>query len=228
MKAVIVTFPGSNCDQDCFWALKEKAGLTVTLQWHRDTELAKTDLVVLPGGFSYGDYLRTGALARFSPLMKEVIRFARKGGAVLGICNGFQILLEAGLLPGAMLKNRSLRFICRNTFLKTEHSDSIFTSAISPGTVLNLPIAHYEGNYYAKTTTIKRMEDKGQILFRYSDEKGNIDTNSNPNGSIHNIAGICNAKGNVMGMMPHPERAVDKYLHSCDGLSIFTSLQQSL
>ncbi len=228
MKAVIITFPGSNCDQDCLWALREKAGFDVALQWHRDSSLEKTDLVVLPGGFSYGDYLRTGALARFSPLMKEVIRFAQKGGPVLGICNGFQILLESGLLPGAFLKNTTLRFICRNVFIKAEHHDSIYTSAISKGAALDIPIAHYEGNYYADTATLKKIEEEGQVLFRYSDKDGNVTEKANPNGSVNNIAGICNEQGNVLGMMPHPERAVDTYLHSCDGLALFKSLYQSL
>ncbi len=228
MKAVIVTFPGSNCDQDCFWALKDRAGFDVKYQWHRDAVLEKTDLVVLPGGFSYGDYLRTGALARFSPLMKEVVRFAQKGGAVLGICNGFQILLESGLLPGAMLKNTSLRFICRNIYIKAQRYDSFFTSAISQKKALDIPIAHYEGNYYADSQTLKKIEDNGQVLFRYTDAGGNATPEANPNGSVNNIAGICNEEGNILGMMPHPERAVDSYLQSCDGLSIFQSLKQSL
>ncbi len=227
MKAAVVVFPGSNCDRDCAFAL-ERVGVKPVLIWHRDTDLKGADAVFLPGGFSYGDYLRTGAIARFSPIMTEVIRFAKEGGAVLGICNGFQILLEAGLLPGAMLRNRSLRFICRPVRVRVERVDTPFTAACDPGQVLILPIAHGEGNYFADPDTLRTLQERGQIVMRYCREDGTqaeeYSDLYNPNGSIAGIAAICNETRNVVGMMPHPERAADPLLGLTDGLCILRSM----
>ena len=227
MKAAVVVFPGSNCDTDCFHALTQ-AGFKTEFVWHKGTELGKADLIVLPGGFSYGDYLRTGAIAKFSPIMREVKRFAESGGNVIGICNGFQILLEAGLLPGAMLRNRDLQFICRHTFLRVENNSTRFTSQYKKGEVLSLPIAHGEGNYFADPKSLEELEDKNQIVFRYSTEDGKIRDEANPNGSQKNIAGIMNSKGNVLGMMPHPERASEKLLGSEGGKRIWESLLENV
>jgi len=223
MKAAVIVFPGSNCDSDCRHALVE-AGFETEFVWHKETSLGKRDLVVLPGGFSYGDYLRTGAIARFSPVMKEVKRFADQGGRVVGICNGFQILLEAGILPGAMLRNRDLRFICRYVFLKVERDQTVFTSQYKKGEVISLPVAHGEGNYFAEPKVLDELEAGDQIVFRYSSELGEATDNFNPNGSQRNIAGIMNRKGNVLGMMPHPERASESLLGSQDGARIWGSL----
>ncbi len=224
MKFTVVVFPGSNCDHDAYHAVKHVVGQEVHFVWHKDTDLGNPDVVLLPGGFSYGDYLRTGAIARFSPIMEEVIRFANKGGLVIGICNGFQILLESGLLPGAMLHNDHLRFSCKQIWLRCEQHDTPFTRAIEPGRILQVPIAHGEGNYFCDDETLRLLEGNGQVVFRYCDAVGNVVPEANPNGSIANIAGICNAGRNVLGMMPHPERAVEKLLGSDDGLAVFESL----
>lgn len=224
MKIGVVVFPGSNCDEDIVYVLKSKMRQQVVKLWHKDHDLQGCELIILPGGFSYGDYLRSGAIARFSPIMKEVIDFANKGGYVFGVCNGFQILCEAGLLPGALLHNPDHHFLCSNVFIRAEHQNSLLTSAIASTQVLKIPIAHGQGNYYADPVTLKSMNDNGQILFRYCDESGNVNQDANPNGSINNIAGISNAGKNVFGMMPHPERAADAELGNTDGRIIFESL----
>ncbi|OFY83433.1 MAG: phosphoribosylformylglycinamidine synthase I [Bacteroidetes bacterium RIFCSPLOWO2_12_FULL_35_15] len=220
----VVIFPGSNCDQDMIYALRNMMGQEVVELWHKDTDLKGCDFIVLPGGFSYGDYLRSGAIARFSPIMEKVIEFANKGGYVMGICNGFQILCEAGLVPGALLHNNERKFICKNVFIKAQNTDTLVTSSIPKEKALKIPIAHGEGKYYADAETLKQMNANGQILFRYCDEKGNITEESNPNGSTENIAGVCNAGKNVFGMMPHPERAADGELSNTDGRLIFESI----
>lgn len=228
MKFAVITFPGSNCDYDCYRAVKDHLKCPVEYIWHREHSLNNCDCVILPGGFSYGDYLRTGAIARFSPIMQQVIDFADKGGPVIGICNGFQILLESGLLPGAMLVNRSLQFICKTVHLKVENNTLPFTNQLKTGQLLRVPIAHKEGNYYADEKTVRELEDNGRVIFRYSDASGRVDQDSNPNGSVNNIAGITNKKGNVLGMMPHPERAMESLLGSSDGALIFDSIQNFL
>jgi len=228
VKSAVIVFPGSNCDQDCWNTLHDVAKVNVEYVWHKQRTLPKVDLVVLPGGFSYGDYLRTGAIARFSPIMQAVVEHAKQGKAVIGICNGFQILLEAGLLPGAMLRNRSLKFICKNIYLRTENSATIFTNKLKSKTVLNIPIAHGEGNYFCDRETLKRLQDGRQIVFRYASSDGRVDDASNPNGSMDSIAGIVNEKGNVLGMMPHPERASESILNSEDGRGIWESLKNNL
>jgi len=227
MKAGVVVFPGSNCDHDTYHVLKHVVGAETVFVWHRDIELPDLDLVVLPGGFSYGDYLRTGAIARFSPVMAAVKRFAGEGGAVLGICNGFQILQEAGLLPGAMLRNQRLKFICRHVYLRVERR-ARFTSEYATGQVLRIPIAHNEGNFYAAPDELKRLEANGQVVLRYCSPDGLVSPEANPNGSLQNIAGVMNAEGNVMGMMPHPERASESSIGSVDGRGIFESLMKAL
>jgi phosphoribosylformylglycinamidine synthase len=228
MKFGVVTFPGSNCDQDIIDVLSRVMGQPVENLWHKNQELKGADMIILPGGFSYGDYLRSGAIARFSPVMQEVIQFAKKGGYVLGICNGFQILTEAGLVPGALLHNENRKFICRNIYLKPATSNSLLTSELDPNNALKIPIAHGEGNYFARPDIIKSIEDQDQVLFRYCDEFGNVNPESNPNGSMHNIAGVCNAERNVFGMMPHPERAADPILGNQDGVAIFESILKSV
>jgi len=220
----IVVFPGSNCDHDAYHVAKHVMGQEARFIWHKDRDLSGLDCVILPGGFSYGDYLRSGAIARFSPVMEEVVRFANAGGKVLGICNGFQILLEAGLLPGAMRRNESLKFICKDVHLRTETSDTPFTGAIPKGTVLRIPIAHAEGNYYLDDEGLQRLEDNGQVVFRYVEADGQATRAANPNGSRNNIAGIVNEKRNVLGMMPHPERLAEGVLGGEDGKRIFESL----
>jgi len=225
MKFGVVTFPGSNCDYDSYAAVRHILGEEVEFLWHLDTSLKGCDVVILPGGFSYGDYLRSGAIARFSPIIKEVISFAKTGGIVWGICNGFQILLEAGLLPGAMLRNKGLRFICKYVNIRVETTSSGLTSGLQKGEILRIPIAHSDGNYYGYPDAIKELEDNDQIVFRYCDDEGQVTDDSNPNGSLMNIAGICNKDKNVFGMMPHPERAVEKMLNSEDGLKLFQSLR---
>jgi phosphoribosylformylglycinamidine synthase len=225
LKFGVVVFPGSNCDHDAYYSLKKVLGYDVEFLWHKDTDLKQSSVILLPGGFSYGDYLRTGAIARFSPIMNSVISFANKGGIVIGICNGFQILLEAGLLPGVMIRNNSLKFACKDVYLKTENRETIFSSEISEDSkALKIPIAHGEGNYFADIELLKELEANRQILFRYSDEVGNVNDEINPNGSQLNIAGIVNKNGNVMGMMPHPERACDPTLGRTDGQQIFKSI----
>lgn len=224
MKFGVVIFPGSNCDEDIIYVLEQIMGQEVVRLWHKDHDLQGADFIILPGGFSFGDYLRSGAIARFSPLMQEVIQFAVKGGFVLGICNGFQILAEAGLVPGALLHNSSRKFICRNIFLKPATTNSLITSLLDPQRALKIPIAHGEGNYFAEPDILKTIQDNDQILFRYCDEAGNITEEANPNGSLDNIAGVCNAGRNVFGIMPHPERAADPVLGNQDGLGIFESI----
>jgi len=228
MKFGVVIFPGSNCDKDVIYVLEHILGQEVVQLWHKDHDLQGVDFIVLPGGFSFGDYLRSGAIARFSPLMQEVIQFAGKGGYVMGICNGFQILTEAGLLPGALLHNSNRKFICHNIYLKTETTNSLITSALDLQTPLKIPIAHGEGNYFASADVLKELQDNDQILFRYCDEAGNITHDSNINGSLVNIAGICNSNRNVFGMMPHPERAADPILANQDGLGIFESILKTV
>ena len=225
LKFGVVVFPGSNCDHDAYYALRKVLDYDVEFLWHKNTDLKQSNVILLPGGFSYGDYLRTGAIARFSPIMKSVIDFAYKGGIVIGICNGFQILLEAGLLPGVMIRNNSLKFACKDVYLSIENRKTIFSSAIgSDKKSLKIPIAHGEGNYFADSELLKELEDNKQIVFRYSDAAGNVNSLSNPNGSQMNIAGIVNKKGNVFGMMPHPERACDSLLNRTDGKLIFKSI----
>jgi phosphoribosylformylglycinamidine synthase subunit PurQ / glutaminase len=220
----VIVFPGSNCDHDAYYSLKKILGYDVTFIWHKDTDLQNSDVIILPGGFSYGDYLRTGAIARFSPVMNSVIDFAQNGGYVLGICNGFQILLEAGLLPGVMLKNKSLQFVCKDVYLTIENKDTYFTRDIKEKSVLKIPVAHGEGNYFADEAALKELEENKQIVFRYSSPDGKIDDACNPNGSVMNIAGIINKRGNILGMMPHPERASSSVLGKTDGALIFKSL----
>ncbi len=228
MKFGVVVFPGSNCDHDAFYAIGNILKKPVEFIWHQSQDLANCDAIILPGGFAYGDYLRTGAIARFSPVMKSVENFAKSGGMVLGICNGFQILLEAGLLPGAMMRNSGLRYICRHVFIRVEQTDTPFTNAASQGQALKIPIAHNDGNYNADEAALADLEKNRQVLFRYTTPDGASDGAGNPNGSLHNIAGICNRERNVAGLMPHPERAVESALDSADGLVIFKSLVESL
>jgi phosphoribosylformylglycinamidine synthase I len=224
MKFGVVIFPGSNCDEDIIYVLEKIMGQQVVRLWHKGHDLQGVDFVVLPGGFSFGDYLRSGAIARFSPIMQEVIQFAAKGGYVMGICNGFQILTEAGLLPGALLHNRTRKFICRNIHLKAETSNSLLTAQIDPQRALKIPIAHGEGNYFADADVLQSIKDNDQVLFRYCDESGIVTDDANPNGSLENIAGVCNLERNVFGLMPHPERASDTLLANEDGLAIFESI----
>jgi phosphoribosylformylglycinamidine synthase len=226
MKFGVVVFPGSNCDQDCIHVLQDVVGQSVVPLWHQDETLRGCDAVVLPGGFSYGDYLRTGAIARFSPIMRSVSRFAHGGGLVIGICNGFQILLEAGLLPGAMQRNASLRFICRFVTLRVERTDTPFTNRFQLGQVVRMPIAHNEGRYTADARTLRTLQD--QVVFRYCDPDGRVTEAANPNGSVGGVAGITNARGNVLGMMPHPERASEEALGSADGRLVFESMIEAL
>ncbi len=224
MKFGVVVFPGSNCDFDTFYALKDIVKQPTIYLWHKDHDLRGVDCVVLPGGFSYGDYLRSGAIARFSPLMQEVREFAEKGGLVLGICNGFQVLLELGLLPGAMLRNKNLKFLCQFVHIRVENDGTRFTHKGKKGQVLKIPIAHFDGNYYAAPEVLKEIEKNKQVIFRYTDEKGRLSEEANVNGSLNCIAGLMNKRGNVMGMMPHPERASEALLGSSDGLVIFKSM----
>jgi len=224
MNFAIIVFPGSNCDHDCYHIIEHVLGRPATFVWHKEKDLSGYDVVILPGGFSYGDYLRTGSIARFSPIMKAVEDFAHKGGLVLGICNGFQILLEAGLLPGAMLRNRSLKFICNDVRLRVDNINTPFTVNYFENQVVRMPIAHAEGNYYADKDTLMRIQKNNQIVFRYAGDDGNISDKVNPNGSVNNIAGICNEKGNVLGMMPHPERCGEDVLGGTDGYILFESL----
>jgi phosphoribosylformylglycinamidine synthase subunit PurQ / glutaminase len=224
MKFGVVIFPGSNCDEDIIYVLEKIMGQQVVRLWHKDHDLQGCDFIVLPGGFSFGDYLRSGAIARFSPIMQEVIQFAAKGGYVWGVCNGFQILTEAGMLPGALLHNNNRKFNCSNIYIVPQTANSMLTSQIDPRRALKIPIAHGEGNYFADADLLKSLNDNDQVLFRYSDESGNITAEGNPNGSIENIAGVCNAGRNVFGIMPHPERASDSLLANQDGLAIFESI----
>lgn len=224
MKFGVITFPGSNCDQDMIYVLETIMGQKVERLWHKERDLKGCDFIVVPGGFSYGDYLRSGAIARFSPIMEEVINHANNGGYVLGVCNGFQILCESGLLEGTLMHNNSQKFICENVFLRTETSNTLVTQSIETGAVLKIPIAHGEGKYFAPEDTLARMKENDQILFRYCSENGVVDDASNPNGAIENIAGVCNKTRNVFGMMPHPERAADIELGNTDGKRMFESI----
>lgn len=228
MKFGVVVFPGSNCDHDAYHAIESVLHQPVEFLWHSSTDLVACDAVILPGGFAFGDYLRTGAIARFSPIMRSIERFANHGGLVIGICNGFQVLLEAGLLPGAMLRNRQLRFLCRQVYLRVETTDTPFTSAAHRGEILKIPIAHMEGSYFCDPTTLADLTQHDQIVLRYTNAAGELDEAANPNGSLAAIAGICNRQRNVFGMMPHPERAVEASLGSEDGLVIFRSIINSL
>jgi phosphoribosylformylglycinamidine synthase I len=228
MKFGVVVFPGSNCDHDAFYAIGNVLHKPVEFIWHQSQDLANCDALILPGGFAYGDYLRTGAIARFSPVMKSVEKFANSGGIVLGICNGFQILLEAGLLPGAMMRNSGLRYICRHVHIRVEQTYTPFTNAAQRGQILKIPIAHNDGNYTCDETTLADLEKNRQVVFRYTTAEGSDDAAGNPNGSMNNIAGICNRERNVVGLMPHPERAVESALGSADGLVIFKSVIEAL
>jgi phosphoribosylformylglycinamidine synthase len=224
MKFAVLQFPASNCDQDALHVLKNVVGQSASYVWHKESSLGGADAVIVPGGFSYGDYLRTGAIARFSPIMAAVQAFAAAGGPVLGICNGFQILCEAGLLPGALIRNRSLQFRCEHIFLSTLNRNSAFTNKIPAGKILRVPIAHGEGCYFADDATLEKLKQNNQILWQYADAQGQLTESCNPNGSLQNIAGICNEAGNVAGLMPHPERASEAILGSDDGRLIFESL----
>ena len=228
MQFSVIVFPGSNCDHDAYHAAKHVLGQEAEFVWHKESSLGGADVVVLPGGFSHGDYLRTGAIARFSPIMTAVADFARRGGPVLGICNGFQILLEAGMLPGAMLRNRDLKFHCEHVNIRVEQTDTPFTSSATRGQVLRIPVAHGEGNYYADPALLAELEAAGRVVFRYCDADGAITDAANPNGSANNIAGLCNEARNVVGLMPHPERACEPVLGSRDGLVIFESVINAL
>jgi phosphoribosylformylglycinamidine synthase subunit PurQ / glutaminase len=228
MKLGVVIFPGSNCDEDMIYVLEEIMEQKVERLWHKDKKLKNVSGIFLPGGFSYGDYLRSGAIAKFSPIMESIIDFAKKGGFVLGVCNGFQILCESGLLPGALLKNSNQKFICKNIFVRCENNHTALTEDINTSRSFKIPVAHAEGRYFADNETIKEMRRKGQILFRYCDEQGKLNAGANPNGSIENIAGICNEEKNVFGMMPHPERAADDELGNTDGRILFEAIIKSI
>ncbi|MDA1000865.1 MAG: phosphoribosylformylglycinamidine synthase subunit PurQ [bacterium] len=223
MRFAIIVFPGSNCDHDCYHAVEHILGESALFVWHKEADLGDADAVILPGGFSYGDYLRAGAIARISPAMKSVIAHAREGRPVIGICNGFQVLTESGLLPGALRRNASLKFICDNIWMRCETSRTPFTRGISPGERLRMPIAHGEGNYYCTPEELEELKANDQIVFRYCNPEGDMSSESNPNGSLSHIAGICNREGNVVGLMPHPERAAEADLGGTDGLRLFTS-----
>lgn len=227
MKVAVITFPGSNCDYDLYKAAQQVGG-DASFIWHRERDIEGYDAVLLPGGFSYGDYLRAGAIARMSPIMEDVVSFANAGGPVLGICNGFQILCESGLLPGALMHNNSLKFESKDVLLRVERADTMFTADYKAGQILRIPIAHGEGNYEADKETLQALEAEGRVVFRYVNAAGETSENANPNGSWHNIAGITNEAGNVLGMMPHPERAMEELLGSTDGVALFTSMVASL
>lgn len=228
MKFGVVIFPGSNCDHDAYHVISKVIGQPVDFIWHKDEEIDQYDAIILPGGFSYGDYLRTGAIARFSPVMKSLKQFASDGGLVIGICNGFQILCEAGLLPGALMRNRSLKYVCEHVNIRVEHTNTPFTKECTSGQILSVPIAHGEGNYFCDPATLAELEAEQRVIFRYCDATGALTDTANPNGSLNNIAGICNRERNVLGMMPHPERASESALGSNDGRVIFRSLADSL
>ncbi|MEX2573294.1 MAG: phosphoribosylformylglycinamidine synthase subunit PurQ [Balneolaceae bacterium] len=227
-KIGVIIFPGSNCDHDAYHAMKHVMGADTKFIWHKEHDLSEVDLLVIPGGFSYGDYLRSGAIARFSPIMQAVVRYAEEGRPVMGICNGFQILLESGLLPGAMLHNRKLRFICKNVSVRTENNQTIYTKGLREGDVLTFPVSHGEGNYFIDDDGLKRLKDNRQVIFRYCDGDGELTEESNINGSVDSIAGICNAGGNILGMMPHPERAVESLLGTDDGKKLFETVLDEL
>ena len=228
MKFGVVVFPGSNCERDCFHVAKHVVGQDAVYLWHKDRDLKGVDVVVVPGGFSYGDYLRAGSIAKFSPIMEEIISFAKKGGLVIGICNGFQVLVESGLLPGALMVNKNLKFICEDVFLRVENDETPFTRHYKKGEVVKMPIAHKEGNYYAPPDVIKELEEEGRVVFRYSTPEGEITEDANPNGSINNIAGIISKNRKVLGMMPHPERMAEAIIGGEDGKRVFTSLLEAM
>ena len=228
MKFAIIQFPGSNCDQDCLRAINALEGLSAAYVWHKETSLAGFDAIVLPGGFAYGDYLRCGAIARFSPIMSEVVHAAGEGRLILGTCNGFQVLCEAGLLPGALVRNRGLRFVCDLATLRVEVATSAFTRRFARGSSLRMPVAHGEGCYFADAATLRDLNENGQVILRYCDAHGAVTSAANPNGSVENIAGICNRAGNIFGLMPHPDRACDARLGSTDGAEIFLSMADAL
>lgn len=228
MKFGVIVFPGSNCDHDAYHVVSKHIGQPVDFIWHKETDLSGYDAILIPGGFSYGDYLRAGALASFSPVMKAVKEFAANGGFVFGICNGFQILCEAGLLPGALMRNENLHFVCKHVNIRTENTNTPYTSELVEGSVLSMPIAHAEGNYVCDEETMNQLEENGQIVFRYCDAEGELSSDANPNGALSNIAGICNLDRNVIGMMPHPERACEELLGSNDGRDIFRSLAKAV
>lgn len=227
IKFAVVVFPGSNCDHDAYYSLKKVLGYNVVFLWHKDKDLQNADVIILPGGFSYGDYLRTGSIARFSPIMENVISFAEKGGTVIGICNGFQILLEAGLLPGVLIQNSSLKFVCKDLYLKIENKKTIFTSDFG-NDIIKVPVAHGDGNYFADSETLEDLIKYNQIVFKYCSKDGEITDEYNPNGSKLNIAGIINKRGNILGMMPHPERVCDPVLRRTDGRFVFTSVAKNI
>jgi phosphoribosylformylglycinamidine synthase subunit PurQ / glutaminase len=227
-RAAVVVFPGSNCDHDTFYALRKIMNSDARFVWHKEEKLENTDIVVLPGGFSYGDYLRCGAIARFSPIMKDVVRFAGEGGVVLGICNGFQVLCEAGLLPGALLRNDHVRFVCKDVYIRVENADTRFTTTCHEGDILKIPVAHGDGNYLIDEAGLEELKKNHQIVFRYCNQQGELTDSANPNGSIENIAGVINREGNVLGMMPHPERAMERLLGKSDGKKILQSVLESI
>lgn len=224
----VVVFPGSNCDHDCYHVLKHLLGQGCEFVWHENVDLGRFDCIVLPGGFSYGDYLRTGSIASLSPIMESVKNYASRGGAVIGICNGFQVLVEAGLLPGALMRNSSLKFVCRWVNIRVENNDTVFTNNLRIGEVLRIPVAHGDGNYFCTEDDLKTLTENMQIVFKYCDEAGRTTRESNPNGSVQNIAGICNKAGNVLGIMPHPERCAEELLSGTDGRLIFESVMSWL
>ncbi len=228
MKFGVVIFPGSNCDHDTYHVISKVIGQPVDFIWHKEEDVDRFDAIILPGGFSYGDYLRSGAIARFSPIMRSVVEFANRGGLVLGVCNGFQILCESGLLPGALLRNRDLKFVCEHVNIRVEEAETPFTSAYAPGQVLSAPIAHGEGNYFCDEATLNELESGGRVIFRYCDAEGRVTDEANPNGSLNNIAGICNRDRNVMGLMPHPERVSESILGCKDGRAMFLSMADAL
>jgi phosphoribosylformylglycinamidine synthase subunit PurQ / glutaminase len=228
MKAAVIVFPGANCDRDVKVALEKVTGGLVSMVWHADAAVPATDLIVLPGGFAYGDYLRTGAMAAHSPIMRDVAAKAKAGTPVLGICNGFQVLCEAGLLPGVLMRNASLKFVCRDVLLKVERTDTLFTRSFEPGAVVRIPIAHGDGNYFADEATLNALESEGRVVFRYVDAAGNATADANPNGAQRNIAGICDARRRVLGMMPHPERLFEPMLGGTDGRKVFESILESI
>ncbi|MEH6630501.1 MAG: phosphoribosylformylglycinamidine synthase subunit PurQ [Halopseudomonas aestusnigri] len=228
MKAAVIVFPGSNCDRDIQVALRQSMGSEPQMVWHKDADFDDVDLICLPGGFSYGDYLRCGAMSAKSPVMKEVVTRANKGVPVLGICNGFQVLTECGLVPGALMRNSNLRFVCRDLHLKVERNDTVFTKQYTAGQNIRIPVAHHDGNYFIDDEGLEALEDNGQVAFRYSAEDGSVNAEANPNGSLNNIAGIYNTKGNVLGMMPHPERLCETALGGTDGRPMFDSLVAAL
>lgn len=228
MKFGVITFPGSNCDQDMIYVLEKIMGFEVVNLWHKDSDLQGADFIILPGGFSYGDYLRSGAIANYSPIMEKVVEHAKNGGYVLGICNGFQILCESKLLPGTLLHNNQQKFICKNTYIKADNNGSVINQGLDTTEALKIPIAHAEGRFFATEDMLKEMNENDQIIFRYCDENGKMSSESNPNGSLENIAGVCNKDKNVFGMMPHPERAADMELGNTDGLKIFEAMMSSI